>query len=318
MPTLAYSFTCFMGVFSVLLIGWQGHQGYVGGWVFGFLAVIWSLLMMARLITLSVPQEAVFASKNLAQKILHHFYLRREEHRRILLLGALGGSYPVFVLAMFLFLGWQIYCTLNPSEKAMMDGLSQNMAMIDSSITADFQTLYAQAQTIMMALFACVVAFVFRSHAQNKNATRPLIIVVAGYAVSGLIAFYGLPQGLDASPLSASWAGSGAGTGAWLPVSGTPALFDIILVETGVLGLAILAFALFVPLGGMTLHAKAFDGGDKITLICSMIVAMCLILAIFLPLTASLGAYIAMCFLGVFAGWGALENPAIAPSFARA
>ena len=117
--------------------------------------------------------------------------------------------------------------------------------------------------------------------------------------------------------VQSSWGGSGAAAGLWLATNPNPALFDIVLFETGAMGLAILAFALFVPLGAMTL--KTQDGlCDFVVLSCAMIVAMCLILSIFLPMTPALGAYITMCFMGVFAAWGAVDAPSETRVFARA
>ena len=53
-----YSGVLAAGFFSVFLMGWRADAGAGADWVFGFLAVFWSLIMMLRLMTLTEPLKA--------------------------------------------------------------------------------------------------------------------------------------------------------------------------------------------------------------------------------------------------------------------
>jgi hypothetical protein len=170
-----------------------------------------------------------------------------------------------------------------------------------------------------------MMAFVLRSHADNKTLTRGLMIVVSSYAVAGLITFAGIALNGDAAlgqnMLSPGIMGNGAGTGFWLSSAlygdAAPNVFEIILIETGAAGLGIVVFMVFVPLGSITLGAQHAQT-DSLVLSCAMIIAICLILSVFLPFVPALGAYMFLCVIGIFMAWGAAEVGIYTPASVKA
>ena len=50
---IGYSGALIAGFFSVFLLAWRGYAGADAEWVFGFLSVFWSLIMMLRLVSLT-------------------------------------------------------------------------------------------------------------------------------------------------------------------------------------------------------------------------------------------------------------------------
>lgn len=316
-----YAFTLVMGVFSVLLLGWDGFQSYSSGWVFGFLAVIWSLLMMMRLMTLATPaREDKTPSSTLAQKILNSFYERQEERHHYVLMKSMGGSFVLFFAGLLCFLGWQIFCALAPSQKPFMDGFMQSISAFQDGTSSNFRAVYDWGQMFMLALSLSMMAFVLRTHAPSRAPTRSMMIVVASYAVAGLITFLGLSvehaASFSQSVSNPGMTGSGAGTGLWLAGAlygdGAPTMFELLLIETGIGGVAMLAFMMFVPLGAITLGAPS-KRVDSLVLSCAMIIGICLIISVFLPMSPALGAYMLLCLMGLFLAWGAAEVGVYAP-----
>ena len=315
--------TCLMASFSVWLIGWDGYKDYQSGWVFGLLAVIWSLMMMLRLLSLSSPDRLPSSKRNagLAQTLLDHFYQSRENFKRGILVSSVGGAYPLFVTAVFSLCAWFVYCAVMPASAPLLQDFQVAVEAIEPAAGDVFFNLYAQAHLFMLSLLACVAAFVLRSQGAEMGAARPVILVCAGYAIAGLILFYGFASDAGGIGVRPQWTGSGAGTGAWLASSlygdARPSLFDILILEGGVVSVAIAAFALFVPLGALTLSSTAQAGGHLIVA-ATLMIAVCLILSFFIPFFPALGAYMAMCLMGIFLAWGVLDNNARVPAYARA
>lgn len=109
MEKAEFIFTLAAGFFSVFLLGWHGYNGYTTDWIYGFLAVFWSLIMMLRLMTLTAPYEPVSAQSNLAQKLIRSFREKQEQNRQQILENSFGGSFALFLGATFVFAAWQIF-----------------------------------------------------------------------------------------------------------------------------------------------------------------------------------------------------------------
>lgn len=164
----------------------------------------------------------------------------------------------------------------------------------------------------MLFLTFAMMGFVIRSHAGDHRLARPLLIVVAGYAVAGLIFFSGLPgEAGDFTTLSTGLAGGGSGAASYLPLALEPgktlSLFEIILLEGGVVGLGILSFLIFIPLGYVSLSAQGALR-DPISIGAGVLIGAVMILSAFLPFTEALGAFLALCWMGLFLAWGLCET----------
>lgn len=323
MVSPGFMLTCLMAFFSVCLIAWDGYKDYQSGWVFGLLAVIWSLMMMLRLLSLSATQGPAATTQHhagLAQTLLHHFYQSRDNQRRGILVSSIGGAYPLFVASVFFLCGWFVYCAAMPAAAPLMQDVRSAVYAIEPAAGDVFFDLYAQAHLFMLSLLACVAAFVLRSQGSEIKAVRSVILICAGYAVAGFVLFCGFAVDDGGLAIRPEWTGSGVGTGAWLADSvygqARPSLFDILLLQGGVVSVAITAFALFIPLGALTLSSAAQVGG-WLVLAATLLIAVCLILSFFIPFFPALGAYMAMCLMGIFLAWGMLDNNAGAVFYAR-
>ena len=303
------------GFFSVFLLGWQGYHGASADWVYGFLAVFWSLIMMLRLMTLTTP-ATVTGGSSLAQKIIGNFRERQEEDRQQLLENSFGGSYLLFLFGGILFAAWQVFCAAFPSQQGAFDSL--DLMMRDFFSGGESQVLFFEGrifdwgQGFLLLLALSMMGFVFRSHAAQKGLTRPMLIVLCAYAVSGYIAFAGLePAGQGVAVAQADIIGNGSGAASFLlgsiPEGKTLSLFDIVLLESGIAGLAILTFILFIPLGYISLSAQAARA-DWMIVGCGMLAGSVLILSVFLSFTPALGGFMALCWMALFLAWGGAEN----------
>ncbi|PZO86919.1 MAG: hypothetical protein DI626_05265 [Micavibrio aeruginosavorus] len=275
------------GVFSILMIGWKGIEGASADWVYGFLAVFWSLLMMLRLITLT-DQGPLPAGNHLAQQIIGSMYKSRDAVRRALLQTSLGGSFALFVGVCFVFAGWMAFqmvwdnanaAPFTMAEQFLRQSLGAQSVPVLSAMSV---TLFDLGHFIMAMMTLSMMGFVLRSHGLKTAYVRPAMIIAASYATAGLIVF----SGLEASAQS---------------------FFDEVVQHTGAVGAGILALMLFVPLGYISLTAS-LDDSDWMIVACAMITGSALICAVFLPFTPLLAAYMALCWMGVFLAWGACER----------
>ena len=197
---------------SVVLLAWNGFHDYREDWVYGFLAAFWSVLMMARLMTLTTPNPSAAGGGPLAQKILGHFHDRQEEDRQKILETAFGGSFALFLFAGFSLAAWLGICAAFSAQIPAVEGIATLFGAFDSSISLHTIRLFDWSQAFMLFLTFAMMGFVIRSHAGDHRLARPLLIVVAGYAVAGLIFFSGLPgEAGDFTALSTGLAGGGSG-----------------------------------------------------------------------------------------------------------
>lgn len=313
-----FFFTLIAGAFSVFLLGWAGYNGVSGDWVFGFLAVFWSLLMMLRLMTLTEPAQAPIKENNLAQKIIAGLHAGQEENRHIILTNSFGGSFFLFVAAGVLFAAWQIYCAAFPAQSLVMDALALQVSRFfgDASISASLSPdrFFDWGQGFMLFLSFSMMAFVLRSHASDRRLARPALLILCGYAVAGFIIFIDIAySGRPGLVADAALTGNGNGASAYLlghlPDGQPLTLFDLLLLESGIGGLAILAFLLFVPLGYISLSAQQ-GRTDWVVVTCGCMAGLILILSIFLTYNPAIGGLMALCAMALFLAWGASENTA--------
>lgn len=308
------------GFFTVFLLCWHGYNGYASDWIYGFLAVFWSLIMMLRLMTLTEPLPHKEAKGYLAQKILNALRAKQEETRNLLLETSFGGSFVLFVGAGILFAAWQIYCAAFPSNDgtqeslfALMSGLFGRIANGPASTVPSLASprFFDWGQGFLLFLAFSMMAFVLRSYAAEKPMVRPMLLVLCGYAVSGLLLCAGLGQGTEEFTVDqAGLTGNGAGSLSYLlstlPADRSLTLFDILLLESGVVGLGLLTFLVFVPLGFIALAAGQART-DKIVLCCGLLTGTALILSVFLTFTPALAGLMVLCAMGLFMAWGASE-----------
>jgi hypothetical protein len=297
------------GIISVLLLGWQGYRGYEADWVFGFLAVLWSLMMLMRLISLTAPHDPLEEPSGLAQKIILLLRQNHEKNRQKLLEISFGGSFVLFLSGIFVFAAWQIYCAAFSEGVMTMHDLRARIGVLAGDALWATGKVFDWGQLFMLLLSLSMMGFVLRSYAIHRSITRAVMIILSGYAVAGLVAF----SGLEASGVGFALAGSDAaeqGIGGFLlgplKAGDTMSLFDIVLLQSGLGGLAIITFLLFVPIGCISLAATK-PGMDRIITVGGVMVGVVMILATFLSFTPALGAFLALCWIGLFLSWGASE-----------
>ncbi len=316
MERIEYTLAIAAGFFTAFLLGWHGYDGYGSDWVYGFLAVFWSLLMMMRLMSLTTPADVPDTVGNLAQKLVQNLRIKQEEYRQAVLQNAFGGSFVLFLSALFLFAAWQIFCAAFPADTSAMESIGQSMQQLfqtgEIPTNFTFLRLFDWGQGFLLLLSLCMMGFVLRSHAVQRGMTRSMLLVLCGYAVAGLIAFAGLDATkMGPSVLTADLIGNGSGALSYMmgsfPADKAISLFDLLLIESGVGGLSILTFVFFVPLGYIALSASS-SLTDKLVVTCGVLTGLVMILAMFLPLTPALGGFIALCWMGLFLAWGASEN----------
>lgn len=276
--------------------------------------------MMLRLMTLTEPAEVNNTSHSLAQKIINGLHAGQEENRQIILENSFGGSFTLFVIGGVFFAAWQIYCAAFPSDAATFEALFNQIARFmghaPSAISVSPDRFFNWGQGFMLFLSFCMMAFVLRSHAFDRRETRPALLILCGYAVAGFIIFIDLAYGGQPAVIAdADLTGNGNGAISYLlgqlPEGKPLTLFDLLLLESGVGGIAILAFLLFVPLGYISLSAQQ-GRTDWVVVGTGCITGIILILSVFLTYSPAIGGLMGLCAMGLFLAWGASENTDIA------
>lgn len=275
--------------------------------------------MMLRLMTLTEPVEIAETSDALAQKILRAFRQRQEQSRQKILETSFGGSFVLFVMAGLLFAVWQVYCAAFPADHASLESLAISIAGFfgrfsdagsGRTLSLAAPRFFEWGQTFLLFLAFCMMGFVLRSYAAERGLTRPALIMLCSYAVAGFIVCAGLGGDKDFTVDKAALVGNGAGSLSYLlstlPAGRSLTLFDILLLENGVVGLGFLTFLLFVPLGYIALSAQQ-KRIDALIVICGVLIGVVMMLAAFLPFTPPLGGFLLMCAMGLFLAWGASE-----------
>lgn len=313
MKLAGFAGTLLAGFFSVFLLTWRAYNDAGADWVYGFLAVFWSMIMMLRLMTLTEPLELPQATGYLAQKILRTLRVKQEQMRRTVLETAFGGSFVLFLAAGIFYAGWQIYCAVFPAAQPNLDGLTSLMAGFagDQGFSLVQPRFFDWGQGFLLFLSFAMMGFVLRSYAIEKSMTRPALLVLSGYAVAGFITCFGLNASGGVTVESATLSGSGAGALSYLlstlPAEKALTLFDILLMEGGVIGIALLAFLLFVPVGYIALSAQQ-GRTDRLVLCCGLIAGLVLILSVFMVYSPPVPGFMTLAAMGLFLAWGASET----------
>ncbi len=305
----AFTVTMTAGFLSVALIVWQGAQGASASWVYGFLAAFWSVFMTIRLMMLAPSGVSRDQSSLLSQKLIMELRARQEQHRAFILESALSSPFLFFLLACAALAGWQIFCAASPDPDT--ETLTFSLQQLDPAIAPAWLQirLFEWSQNFLLVMGLCMMGFVLRSHAINRALARPMLIILASYAVSGYLTFLGLerPAGVQQFDLT----GHGAGTVSYLlsTVSSDKPLtvFDRLLLENGLIGFALLTVICFIPLGHIALSAQNARS-DKLVITCGLLIGLGLVLSVFLPFTPALGGFMTLCWMGLFLAWGAAEN----------
>ncbi len=321
MHRAGFIFTMAAGFFSVFMLGWSGYAGPSADWVYGFLAVFWSLLMMLRLMTLTEPAQASKPADGLAQKIIDSFRLRQEENRQLILENAFGGSFIIFISAGLLFAAWQIYCAAFPSEAAVFDEINSPISRFLSTaggLSLSPARLFSWGQGFLLFLSFCMMGFVLRSHSADRSMTRPALLILCMYAVAAYIIFLDIAHTDGSVVKKASLVGNGHDAAPYLLGSladeKSLSFFDILLLEGGLGGLGIMTFLVFIPLCFISFSVRQ-GRTDWLVVACGVITGLVLIMSVFLTFTPAVGGLMALCIMALFLAWGASENNAL-PSFA--
>jgi hypothetical protein len=265
--------------------------------------------MMSRVLSLTGTPAIGPRGPDLTAKILYALHENRLQQRNFLLHRSFGGSYSLYLCAVFAYLGWTLYSGLWPAEKASFDMFSEQAQKFIPAPRWSYLMLQNWGEMMTLLLSLSLMAFVLRTHAFLKTCARPFMIVLASYAVAGLATFFAA-KASSSMPSFGAFTGNGAGSSAWLlapfDTGHAPSLFDFLLTESGLVGLAIAAFAVFVPLGTIALAAGK-KHTDTLVSFCGILCGLCLILSLFLPFGSLLAAYMVLCAAGLFLAWGDSE-----------
>lgn len=295
MERWGFAATIGAGFLSCCLLAWQGFEGIGADWVSGFLCVLWSLLMLARLMVLTAPNE-VSQRPHLAQKIIFSLHEKHEDKRGNLLQQSFNTSFAVFIVLGFLLCVWQLVFSLyqNAPDAAMAGFLAENG--YNSWVSAKVVFDWGQAFSYLLCL--SMMGFLLRSYASDLAAVRPALLILTGYIAAGLILFAGMSKD-GMMPESLSFVGHVAAQ--------TSLLFDVLRNETGLLGIGLMFAMCVMPFAFIWL-SKDKKQSDWVVLISGSVAFTGLIGSLFVSLNPALGGFIFLCAMGVFLAWGASER----------
>ena len=295
MERYGFALTVGAGFLSCCLLAWQGFEGPKADWVSGFLCVLWSLLMLARLMVLTTP-NTMSSSSHLAQKIIHSLHQKHEDKRGSVLQQSFNTSFAIFVVLGFVLCGWQLFFSLyqNAPDPAMAEFLAANGHNSWLSATS----LFDWGQSFSYLLCLSMMGFLLRSYAADIAAVRPALLVFSGYIAAGLILFSGLSQNWS-MPDNLAFIGYGA--------ENASLLIETLMQETGIMGVALLAAMFAVPLFFIWLSIDR-SKRDWIVLASGSIAFLGLAGSLFVGIHPALGGFVFLCAMGVFLAWGASER----------
>lgn len=295
MERLGFVFTVLAGFLSCGLLMWQGFEGAGADWVSGFLCVLWSLLMLARLMSLTSP-NLVATKPHLAQKIIHALHAKLEVRRSNILQHSFSKSFAAFVLLGFLLCVWQLGFSL---YQAIPDAATSQF-LKDNGYVAWFSaaTIFDWGRAFSNLLCLSMMGFLLRSYAADITAVRSALLIFAGYIAAGFILFFTLSKNWG-FPDSISFMGT-------MPQNASVVL-EILLQQSGVLGLCILAAMIAVPVAYVWAAAMK-DQQDPVILTCGSIAFLALFGSFFLGLHPALGGFAFLCAMALFLAWGASEK----------
>jgi hypothetical protein len=267
--------------FTIFLLGWAGYNTESSGWVYGFLPVFWSLLMMLRLMTLTDRPMNTEHESGLAGLILRLFHDRRAVRDQNLLQNALGGWFPFLIATAFAYGIWAVISAGNGLDKTIPPEALSFLATRGLTPPSPAATLFDTGRDFMILISICMMAFVLRSYGSNLLLLRPAQIILCGYAVAGLIFFMALEKKDTVSAI---------------------VVFEKILLQNGLGGVLTATLFALLPLGALAFSRS----GDRDSLVTGtgFVMGLALILCFFMPFTPAIGGYAALCAAGLFLASG--------------
>lgn len=309
MEKTGFALTVFAGLFSCVLLAWQQYQGASADWVSGFLCVLWSLLMLTRLMTLTKPGHQK-QETHLARKIIAAYRNREEEKRQVTLQQSFGPSFALFLGAGLFYVLWQVVCAAYPANDFALSGFQSAIAEFFALSSAGHMLqqsfVFAWGQGFLFFLSLAMMGFLLRSYASFIPASRIALLVMGGYITAGWIVFLGFAPDQNAVRVEPSLIGMGIQSGF---LNHPATLFDKMLAESGVVGVSLLAVILFIPLAFICLSFHRSQP-DWVILSVGTMAGLALITSMFFPLQPALGGFTFLCWMAVFLAWGASETRA--------
>ncbi len=309
MEKAGFALTVVAGFATCALLTWQGFAGARADWVSGFLCVLWSLLMLARLTVLTAPAAGDSGQSHLAYRLIQSLNKGEEKRRRQILQQSFGTSYAVFLLLGVVLVGWQVFCAVFSANHYAIAGFTQAaqtfFSSYDTTPSINETIAFDWGQGFFYLLILSMMGFLLRSYSFLKQEGRAILLILASYVSAGWITFFGFTlEGINPE-IPAGMIGYGPAT-QLLHQSST--LFDRLVLESGILGIAFMACILFVPLAFIWLSLHEKDRRDWVTIACGSLAAFSLFLSVFLSLHPALDGFIFLCWMAVFLAWGRSET----------
>lgn len=305
--------TVLAGLLTCILFSWQGYEGARADWVSGFLCVMWSLLMLSRLMVLTAPPPSDSGQSHLAYRILYAFEKNNERKRQQILRQSFGTPFVVFLLLGAVLVAWQIFCAVFAASHPAMAGLAGAVQgfFAESGTSPGFVALvvFDWGQGFFYLLCLAMMGFLLRSYAGQQKDSRIVLLILAAYIATGWITFFGFTvKGMNAD--------LGAGLIGYGPVGdvlyqGAATLFDRLVIENGILGIAFMACLLFVPLAFIWLSLEDGKGRDWLTILSGSLAGLSLFCSVFLTLHPALDGFLFLCWMGVFLAWANSERKCV-------
>jgi hypothetical protein len=278
-------FVAAASIFATSFLVYHAEQAQeAGDWIYGFLTVVWSLLMLFRLMSLTSPLNAapVFQNGGLAAKLIVSLRLRQVEEKESVLKNSLGGTYVFFLSSVFLYFLWQLFFVFSMEKNVALSGLFTLIQSFDPAFTFGQLRFFAWGRIFTLGLTFILMAFVLRSYAAEKSFARNVLFALYPVVLAGLLV-------------------------AANPVSESSPFFKIILENSGLPGMSLLVFALFIPVGSICVNAQSHSG-DWVITACGITCAMLLIVGLFQPFVPTIAAILTLCFCGILLAWGSAET----------
>lgn len=314
MEKLGFALAIIAGFITCILFTWQGLMGARADWVPGFLCVMWSFLMLMRLMALTAPAKGDVGKTHLAYRILHAFDKNEERKRQLILQQSFGTPFAVFILLGVVLILWQVFCAIFAAHHYSLAGIAGSVekffASYDAAPSSAAPIVFEWGQGFFYLLCIAMMGFLLRSYAALRSESRIMLLVLTSYIAAGWITFFGFTlEGIN-TDLQAGLIGYGP-AGEILHHSAT--LFDRLVLQSGILGIAFMACILFVPLAfiWLSLHDDE-ESRDWITIACGSLAALSLFFSVFLSLHPALDGFIFLAWMAVFLAWGASERRMLA------
>ena len=296
--------TAAASVFTVLILSWSGGNSdfYSGA---GLLTALWSLVMMLRLMALT--DIAPVQPGNLSGSLLSALHSSQMQSRMGILRDSLSRPFVTFAAAALAFALWQFFCAVSPASSLQQNMLANLAASNFERLVSSGPDFYRCGETLMAGLLLILTGFLWRSHAAAA-VSRYAVLIAAGYAAAGLIAFAGLEISAAVPAVNVSLKGydSYSLAGAFSDMH-APVLFDLVLLQSGVIGMGFLAVLWAVPVCCLC-RAAARPAMGRLIPGAGILIGLTLIGSMFMPVTPYTAGFLALCWTGLLAAWGIADK----------